>query len=93
MTPVSNKQTRLIVILIIFVGLVSGYVYYTRFATLDDQGLPLLPDYSKDNLGQFKNIRFDFKLLDSSTIRSLKFFGESPIKPDLTGKNNPFSTF
>lgn len=93
MTPAANKQTRLLIIMILFVGLVAGYIYYSRFApTGSDEALQSV-DNPKDTLIKFKDLKFDFQIFNSANIKSLKIFGEAPVRPDLTGKINPFANF
>lgn len=79
--------------MILFVGAVAGYVYYTRFVSPPNQNIPPLPNDSRDTLTQFKDIAFDFQIFDSASLKLLKIFGEVPVRPDTTGKLNPFANF
>lgn len=92
-TPTSARQTRLLSILIIFVGLVVGYVYYSNFTLVGDFGVVPLPNDSQDKLAQFKNVEFRFQVFDSPTLKSLRVFGDSPVRPNTIGKPNPFGSF
>lgn len=91
-TPASNRQTKLIILLIIFLGFVAGYIYYSRFTGSSTDIAPLADD-SKDTLRQFKDLRFDFQVFNSPSLKTLKVFGEAPVIPDKTGRINPFANF
>ncbi len=91
-TPASNRQTRLIMILIIFLGFVVGYFYYNSF-TNSNIGIKSISEDSKDTLSQFKDLKFDFQVFNSPSLKTLKIFGEVPVVPDKTGKINPFTNF
>ncbi len=93
MTPAYMRQSNLIIGLIVFVGLVSGYVYYSQIAVESDLGITPLRDDSRDNLSKFKDINLDFSVLNSPAIDKLQPFGEVPVVPATDGKNNPFASF
>lgn len=91
-TPASNRQTRLIMILVIFLGFVVGYVYYNSF-TSSNLGIRAISEDPKDTLSQFKDLKFDFQVFNSPSLKTLIIFGEVPVVPDKTGKTNPFNNF
>lgn len=92
-TPASDRQTRLLSIVIIFIGIIAGYVYYSNFTLVGEFGLAPLEDNHQDTLSQFKNIEFRFQAFDSPNVKSLRTFGDSPVQPNTNGKNNPFASF
>ncbi len=91
-TPASNRQTKLIILLIVFLGFVAGYIYYSRF-TVTSIGVAPIANDSKDTLRQFKDLRFDFQVFNSPSLKTFKMFGEAPVIPDKTGRINPFANF
>jgi len=87
-----NKPTeKVILTLIIIVGLVGGYFYYSSVASIE-QSIILKPVIGKD-LEQFKNISLDFSIFDKIGFKELKIFGESPVRAGQEGKTDLFAPF
>ena len=51
------------------------------------------PIAAKDDLAMFENLTIDFSILDDTRFRSLRVFGESPVRPGVTGKRDIFAPF
>ena len=89
-TSEQKRQSNLIMGLIVFVGIILGYIFYSQSA---DVVLP--PDdmaqESRDTLLQFKSINFNFAVLQSPLLRTLRVFGESPVNIGTPGKDNIFA--
>ena len=70
-----------------------GYLYYSQ--SIQPSQLPINPPplTTKDDLTMFKDLTIDFSILDDRRFKSLKIFGESPVKPGVTGKRDPFAPF
>lgn len=88
-----DRQTRLLSVLIIFVGLIAGYVIYSGSSGIVESGIPALKEDSKDSLSQFNNISLNFTVFDSPDLKLLRQFGEAPVNPGQTGKADLFATF
>ena len=70
-----------------------GYLYYSQF--IQPAQLPIGPGplSERDDLTMFKDLTIDFSILDDARLKSLKVFGESPVKPGVTGKRDIFAPF
>ncbi len=77
--------------MIILVGLIGGYVYYS--SSYSEELFPLPVNIQKSTLESFKSMIIDFSVLDDATYRSLRVFGELPVTPGFSGKSDPFSPF
>ena len=91
----ANQQTtnNSITLLILVVAFAIGYLFYSqsiRPAQLPTDSLPLS---ARDDLVMFKDLIIDFSILDDSRFKSLRVFGESPVKPGVTGKRDIFAPF
>ncbi|KKT82501.1 MAG: hypothetical protein A3B99_03055 [Candidatus Yanofskybacteria bacterium RIFCSPHIGHO2_02_FULL_44_12b] len=84
-------QNKILLIIIILLGLVAGYFYYTEAAGEPDPPIPLPIDIEKDDLKSAANINLDFSVFENETYKTLIQFGESPVKPGNTGKTNVFA--
>jgi len=80
-------------LLILVVVFAIGYLYYSQ--SIQPAQLPIspLPLSAKNDLAVFKNLTIDFSVLDDSKFKSLRVFGESPVKPGITGKRDIFAPF
>lgn len=84
---------RSIMLLILVVALAVGYLYYSQ--SIQPAQLPISssPISTKDDLLIFKDISIDFSILDNTKFKSLRVFGESPVRPGVTGKRDLFGPF
>ena len=89
-SPTKN-QNRLIPFLIILVGLIGGYVYYSN--SYSEEPFPLPVNIQKSTLESFRDLIIDFSILDDAVYRSLRVFGELPVTPGVSGKSDSFSPF
>jgi len=88
------KQTNnSIMLLILVVAFAVGYLYYSQ--SIQPAQLPINPPpiVAGDDLAIFKDLTIDFSILDDSRFKSLKVFGESPVKPGAAGKRDIFAPF
>lgn len=86
-TPAS--QSKLLLYLLILVGAVGGYIYYSQVSSIEAE-VAAPPVSTLDTL---KELKLDFKALENEKYQALKVFGESPVLPGTTGKSDPFATF
>lgn len=84
----SNQTEKIVIFLIIMVGLVGGYFYYSSVA--GEAGIIPVPTLSRD-LREFKNISFDFSIFDKISFKELKIFGEHPLEPGTEGRTDLFA--
>lgn len=102
--PVSEKRQKiLIVVLIIILIAIAAILYYVFFGggtlpapVITPSGLlpaPLQPQPTVSIEKQIESIKLDSSILDSSLFKSLKIYGEIPIKIESFGRDNPFSPF
>ena len=86
----ANKS---IMMLIVVVAFAIGYLFYSQ--SIQPAQLPINPPplSAKDDLAKFKDLTIDFSILDDSRFKSLRVFGESPVRPGVTGKRDLFAPF
>ncbi|MBI4158612.1 MAG: hypothetical protein HY505_03295 [Candidatus Yanofskybacteria bacterium] len=80
-------------LLILVVAFAIGYLYYSQ--SIQPAQLPIdpIPLSTRDDLAMFKDLTIDFSILDDARFKSLRIFGESPVKPGITGKRDIFAPF
>ena len=88
--PTTNKSLMLLMLVAAFA---VGYLYYSQ--SIQPAQLPIKPPplSEKDNLSMFKDLTIDFSILDDAKFKSLRVFGESPVRPGVTGKRDIFAPF
>ena len=91
----ADKQpaNRSIMMLIVVVAFAIGYLFYSQ--SIQPAQLPINPSplSARDDLAKFKDLTIDFSILDDSRFKSLRVFGESPVRPGVTGKRDLFAPF
>lgn len=90
---VPQSTNRSIMMLILVAAFALGYLYYSQ--SIRPAQLPIEPPPmgARDDLNVFKDFSIDFSTLEDSKFKSLKTFGESPVKPGVTGKRDIFAPF
>ena len=80
-------------LLILVIAFAIGYLYYSQ--SIQPAQLPIdpIPLSARDDLVIFKDITIDLSILDDTRFKSLRVFGESPVKPGVTGKRDIFTPF
>ena len=86
----TTNQNTLIFTLIVLLGTMVGYLYYSKSIVPAEQ-LIAAPTVSNDDLRIFENINLDFSVLNNNKYKSLQKFGESPVNPGVTGKKDIFA--
>lgn len=84
-----QKTSNIMGILIIIIGLLAGYIYYTNLIK------PTVPSAPREytDLLKLRQVSFDFSVVEREAFKNLKIFGESPVKPGVTGRKNIFAPF
>ena len=83
----------LILVLIILLGIVLGYFYYSSFVVPATVPVPPSPIAQTDDLKTFEGLQIDFGILTNKKFQTLQIFGESPVNPGATGKKDLFAPF
>ena len=88
-----QTQNTLILVMIMLLGVVLGYFYYSSYVlpALTPVGPP--PISETDDLQKFKDLQIDFAILANTKFKNLQIFGESPVNPGVTGKRDLFLPF
>jgi len=88
-----NQQSILILAMIVLLGFILGYFYYSSYVVPAVIPVQPPPIAEKDDLEIFENLEIDFAILTNERFQTLQIFGESPVNPGATGKKNLFSSF
>lgn len=88
----ANRQSLLILIMIVFLGLIGGYFYYSTMVVPAIEPVASAP-VQRDDLKSFENLKIDYGILTNKKFQSLEIFGESPVNPGATGKKDIFLPF
>jgi len=80
--------------LLILLALIFGFVFYFQIikpGQVNQYEIPV--DIQKEliRFRAFKDLRLDFSLFESAEFKSLRIFGEVPVKPLPGGKQDLFS--
>ncbi len=86
------RQNKLIPILIMLVGLIGGYFYYSQ-GGLGEIVVSGAGEGVKDDLAKFKGLQLNFSVLQNGTYTFLQVFGELPVSPGTPGKRDFFAPF
>ena len=81
-----------IILLLIILGAVGGYLYFSQIIKPDIQS-PVVQLEGKEVSSQFKDLKLDFSLFDRKEFKEFTIFGESPVKPGSAGKADLFAPF
>ncbi len=84
-----KRSSNALSILIILLGLLVGFIYYNG---LESSVVPAAPREYPELL-RFNSINLDFSVIDRLAFDNLKIFGDLPVRPGATGRNNLFTPF
>jgi len=93
MTTPPSSQNKLVIYLIILLGAVGGYLYYSKFSEPETLVANTTQAGDSNDWDSLKNLKIDFNILNKPEYKNLKIFGESPVNPGFRGKSDPFSGF
>ena len=80
--------------ILILLALIAGFLFYFQVIKPGQVNqYEILPGAQKEisRFRSFRNIQFDFSVFDRPEFKSLRIFGESPVKPSPGGKTDLFS--
>lgn len=91
----ANQQfvNKPVMSLILVLAFAIGYLYYSQSIQPAQTPINPPPLSTKDDFATFKDLVIDFSVLDDARFKSLRTFGESPVKPGVTGKRDIFAPF
>lgn len=90
LTP-KQKRLRIFVYAFFIILIITGLVIYFGFIRQPEAGPTILTSTSPSPAQELvKKISIDWDFLESEIIQELRFFGEHPVKPGETGRENPF---
>lgn len=84
----TKTTSPVIVILIIVLGFIVGYFYYS--STKQTVDIPIDPKINDVAYLKFKTLSFNLAFLQQEKYSSLKMIGDRTINPGVTGKTNLF---
>jgi len=97
--PLSLPKTRkssgmFLYITIIAAGILGGYFYYSKILAPSKTPIDLPNISNTDTLGKFKDLKsFDFDIFSTPSLKSLKIFGDMPVQPGVTGRDDIFAPY
>jgi len=91
--PNRNSISPVILIAIVAMGFMVGYFYYSSALQGETPIIPPITFAADDNLAKFKDLELDFSAIDDLMFKNLRIFGESPVLPGSTGREDPFAAF
>lgn len=85
-----NKSVAILILVLAFA---MGYLYYSQSIKPNELPVNPPPVTASDSLAKFKDLTINFSVLDDNKFKSLRVFGESPVKPGATGKRDLFAPY
>lgn len=86
----STTQSKLVTYFLILLGFAAGYLYQSKIGGAQANIAPLPEESKEDDWKSLEKLNVDFNLLQDSTYKNLKVFGELPVNPGNRGKDDPF---
>ena len=83
-----QQQSRVIEYLLLLVGFIGGYIYYSQLMT-EGPAIPPLPTVKSD-IVKLKSLEIDFDALEDDSLSDLELYGDDPVLPGQTGHKNIF---
>jgi len=84
-----TARINIIGLLIVVLGVVAGLIYYTGLIKPE---VPVSPNAYPDLL-RFRTMSLNFSVLDNASFENLETFGNIPVNPGVTGRNDIFEAF
>lgn len=85
----SLRQSALLGYLIMALGLMGGFLYYSQLDFSSD--VPAIEQrHQMANMKGLENIKIDYRILQNDEFQQLRIFGQILVKPQGNGKENPF---
>jgi len=92
--PLKIKPKSSLPMIIILLAMVAGFIFYFQIikpGQVNERGL--LPDNQREisKLRIFKDLQLNFSVFDRADFKSLRIFGEVPVKTAPGGKQDLFA--
>jgi hypothetical protein len=84
-----SKRINIFGLLIIVLGVAASLIYYTG---LTAPSVPETPRIYPDLL-EFNTMSLDFSVLERESFENLRTFGDIPVRPGATGRENIFAPY
>lgn len=85
----TQKQSPVLLYLIMVFGFVMGYLYNMQFDAV--AAVPVLDNrFQVSSLKNLESARIDTSIFSSEQYKALRVFGSLPVVPGTGGKDNPF---
>lgn len=81
-------------IILILLALIAGFIFYSQIIKPGQVNeYEILPEVQKElsKLRVFKGLQLDFSIFDRADFKSLRIFGEVPVKTAPGGKTDLFT--
>lgn len=92
--PFKIQSKSSLPIILILLALIAGFIFYFQIIRPGEVNeYEILPDVQGEILKfrAFKNLQLDFSVLERADFKSLRIFGETPVKTSPGGKTDLFS--
>lgn len=85
----SFRQSALLGYLIMALGLMGGFLYYSQMDFSGD--VPTLEQrHQLANMKGLESLKIDYRILQNEEFQQLKIFGQTTVPAQGSGKTNPF---
>lgn len=85
----SLRQSALLGYLIMALGLMGGFLYYSQLDFSSD--VPAIDQsHQMANMKGLDNVNIDYRILQNDGFQQLRIFGQILVTPQGNGKENPF---
>ena len=85
----SLRQSALLWYLIMALGLMGGFLYYSQLDFSSD--VPAIDQsHQMANMKGLDNVNIDYRILQNDGFQQLRIFGQILVTPQGNGKENPF---
>lgn len=92
--PGLKTQGSSLPMILVLLALIAGFIFYFQIIRPGQVNqYEILPDVQKElsRLRIFKGLQLDFSIFDRADFKSLRIFGEVPVKTAPGGKTDLFS--
>lgn len=75
--------------LILLLGMILGYMYQSQMDVTASIP-PVSPTHQLTSLRAVESLSIDYSLLENAQFKSLRVFGQMPVRPESGGTTDPF---
>jgi len=92
MASKSSSTSPIILIAVVAFGILGGYLYYSQFVGAPEP-IPTPVVATQDSLSRLATVNLNFAIFDQPLFQSLRIYGEAPVQPGTTGRQDIFAPF